>query len=57
MSLVVGFLASAIAFLPATRLAAADEDNVKFSTDVKVVAVLATVRDKKGAIIQQPGER
>lgn len=46
-----GFLASAVAFLPAARLFGADEDNVKFSTDVKVVAVLATVRDKKGAII------
>ena len=46
-----GFLASAVAFLPATRLFGADEDNVKFSTDVKVVAVLAAVRDKKGAII------
>jgi VWFA-related protein len=46
-----GLLASAMAFLPAVRLVAADEDNVKFSTDVKVVSVLATVRDKKGAII------
>jgi VWFA-related protein len=46
-----GFLVSAVTFLPATRLFGADEDHAKFSTDVKVVAVLATVRDKKGAII------
>jgi VWFA-related protein len=31
---------------------AAEDDNVKFSTDVKVVSVLATVRDKKGAIVR-----
>jgi len=47
-----GFLASAAAFLPAYRLWGADEDPVKFSTDVKVVSVLATVRDKKGTIIK-----
>ncbi len=47
-----GFLSTALAFLPASRLFGADEDPVKFSTDVKVVSVLATVRDKKGAIIK-----
>ncbi len=46
-----GFLASAGALLPALRLRA-DEVNAKFSTDVKVVSILATVRDKKGVIIR-----
>ncbi len=46
-----GFIAAALALLPA-RLPGADEDNVKFSTDVKVVSVLATVRDKKGVIVK-----
>jgi VWFA-related protein len=47
-----GFLASTASFLPGYRLLGADEDAVKFSTDVKVVSVLATVRDKKGAIVK-----
>lgn len=48
------FLTAAAAFLPVSRLLGADEreDPVKFSTDVKVVSVLATVRDKKGAIVK-----
>jgi VWFA-related protein len=47
-----GFLASAGAFLPAARALRGDDENAKFSTDVKVVNVLATVRDKKGAIVR-----
>ncbi|HLN04126.1 MAG TPA: VWA domain-containing protein [Bryobacteraceae bacterium] len=35
----------------ATALLAAAQDQPKFSTDVKVVSVLATVRDKKGQIV------
>lgn len=46
------FLASAMVLAPAYRLLGADEDSVKFSTDVKVVNVFATVRDKKGAIVK-----
>ena len=49
-----GFLASAAVWLPAARLWSAEEDksSAKFSTEVKVVSVLATVRDKKGAIVR-----
>jgi VWFA-related protein len=47
-----GFLAAASLWLPASRLLRGDDDNVKFSSDVKVVSVLATVRDKKGAIVR-----
>jgi len=49
-----GFLASLGAAFPVVLLAADDVEkaNAKFSTDVKVVSVLATVRDKKGTIIR-----
>jgi VWFA-related protein len=47
-----GFLTSIGAFLPAAQILRADEVNAKFSTDVKVVSVLATVRDKKGVIVR-----
>ncbi len=46
------FLASAAALVPAAHLFGADEDNVKFSADVKVVSLLANVRDKKGQIVR-----
>jgi VWFA-related protein len=51
-----GFFAAATAFGAASRslwaqAQAREGDNVKFSTNVKVVSVLATVRDKKGQII------
>jgi len=45
------FLASLSALLPAVPVLRAADENVKFSSDVKVVSVLATVRDKKGAIV------
>jgi VWFA-related protein len=47
-----GFLLSASALFPTVRLVRADDDNAKFSTDVKVVTMLATVRDKKGTIVR-----
>ena len=47
-----GFLASAGLWIPAFRLLRADDNNVKFSSDVKVVSVLATVHDKKGVIVR-----
>ena len=47
-----GFLGSACTILPAVRALRADDENARFSTDVKVVNVLATVRDKKGTIIR-----
>jgi VWFA-related protein len=47
-----GFLSSLGALMPAVCAIGADDENVKFSTDVKVVSILATVRDKKGVIIR-----
>jgi VWFA-related protein len=46
------FLLSAGALFPTIRLLRADDDTAKFSTDVKVVSLLATVRDKKGTIVR-----
>jgi VWFA-related protein len=51
------FLASASILLPGVRAigpntARADDVNTRFSTDVKVVNMYATVRDKKGSIVR-----
>lgn len=46
------FFASAAALLSGSRFLHGADDNAKFSSDVKVVSVLATVRDKKGAIVR-----
>ena len=43
---------AAFALLPATRLLRGQQDNTTFSADVKVVNVLATVRDKQGQIVR-----
>src|SRR5579884_1595832 len=45
-----GFLFSAASVLARTRLFAADED-AKFSSDVNVVNIFATVNDKKGHVV------
>ena len=49
-----GFLAAALALARARR--ASSQQEPVFSTDVKVVNVLATVRDKKGAFISNLGK-
>jgi VWFA-related protein len=49
------FLASVTAAFPAARLWA-DDQEATFSTDVKVVGVLATVRDKQGKIVNYLGK-
>jgi VWFA-related protein len=59
-----GFLISFAAFMPAARLLRAEDQETKdqqtkettFSTDVKVVSVLATVRDKQGKIVSTLGK-
>jgi VWFA-related protein len=45
------FFRYVVALAPASRLVAWQQDDVKFSTDVNVVSVLATVRDKNNAIV------
>jgi VWFA-related protein len=45
-------LLSALALLPATRLLRGQQANTAFSADVKVVNLLATVRDKQGQIVR-----
>jgi VWFA-related protein len=45
-------LLSAFALSPATRLLRGQQANTTFSTDVKVVNLLATVRDKQGQIVR-----
>ena len=45
-------LLSAFALLPAVRLLPGQQANTTFSADVKVVNVLATVRDKQGQIVR-----
>ena len=45
-------LLSALALLPATRLLRGQQANTTFSADVKVVNLLATVRDKQGQIVR-----
>jgi VWFA-related protein len=45
-------LLSAFALLPATRLLRGQQANTTFSADVKVVNLLATVRDKQGQIVR-----
>ena len=45
-------LLSALALLPATRLLRGQQPNTTFSADVKVVNLLATVRDKQGQILR-----
>ena len=49
------FLASLTAAFPAALLLA-DDQEATFSTDVKVVSVLATVRDKQGKIVNYLGK-
>jgi hypothetical protein len=48
-------LASLAAAFPASRLSAEEKD-ATFSTDVKVVSVLATIRDKQGKIVSNLGK-
>lgn len=51
-----GFLAAAAA-VPIARLTLAQQsDDTKFSTDVKVVSVLATVHDKSGKVVSILGK-
>ena len=45
-------LLSAFALLPAARLLRGQQANTTFSADVKVVNLLATVRDKQGQIVR-----
>jgi VWFA-related protein len=45
-------LLSAFALWPAARLLRGQQGNTTFSTDVKVVNLLATVRDKQGQIVR-----
>ncbi len=45
-------LLSAVAVFPALRVLRAQEQNPKYSTDVKVVNLFATVRDKKDQIVK-----
>ncbi|MDP9170860.1 MAG: VWA domain-containing protein [Acidobacteriota bacterium] len=45
------FLASLAAFVPAARPLRAQEWDATFSSDVRVVSVLATVRDKQGKFV------
>ena len=45
-------LLSALALLPAARLLRGQQPNTTFSTDVKVVNLFATVRDKHGQIVR-----
>jgi VWFA-related protein len=45
-------LLSALALLPATRLLRGQQANTTFSADVKVINLLATVRDKQGQIVR-----
>ena len=45
-------LLSALALLPAARLLRGQQANTTFSADVKVVNLLATVRDKQGQIVR-----
>jgi VWFA-related protein len=45
-------LLSAFALLPAVRLLRGQQGNTTFSADVKVVNLLATVRDKQGQIVR-----
>ncbi|HEY6393086.1 MAG TPA: VWA domain-containing protein [Bryobacteraceae bacterium] len=47
-----GFVWSAISAVSATRLLRAQQKDSTFSTDVKVVNVFASVRDKHGTIVQ-----
>jgi VWFA-related protein len=50
------FLASIAAAWPAATLLRAQEQDTTFTTDVKVVNVLATVRDKKNQIVSNLGK-
>ena len=50
------FLGALAAAWPAARLLRAQEQDAKFSTDVKVVNILATVRDKQGHMVSVLGK-
>jgi VWFA-related protein len=50
------FLGALAAAWPAARLLRAQEQDTKFSTDVKVVNILATVRDKQGHMVSVLGK-